>query len=227
VPATTATMYDVFAYDPAGGTCSLELTAWTNDTTRATGLTRTNGVWTKTGAGTRLYVGSFRTTAVSGQTEDSVTKRYLWNMYNRVERPMAKFDTSAMWTYNTNTWRQGNNAAANQLDFVLGQNSTVTAQLNVLAACSAGAASFAVAIGLDSTTTPAASEPIFTTQCATAGLAGSPLSSSYTGFPGVGRHTLVWLEASPAAAGNNTYGSGTATAGGTTTAAGLSGRLVN
>lgn len=225
VPATTSTMYDVFGFFNAGA-ASLEVLAWTNDTTRATALVLQDGVYSKSGALTRRYLGSFRTTTVSGQTEDSLVKRYLWNLYNQVERPIARFDTSAMWTYNTNTWRQGNNAAANQLDVVLGQATSVTAQINAVAACSAGAASFAVAIGLDSTTTPATGEPILTVQCPTAGIA-LPLSSNYSGFPGVGRHTLVWLEVSPAAAGNNTFGSGTAAAGGTTTQAGLSGRLIH
>jgi hypothetical protein len=40
VPATTSQMYDVFAYDNAG-VVALELTAWTNDTTRATALVDT------------------------------------------------------------------------------------------------------------------------------------------------------------------------------------------
>lgn len=85
VPATTGTNYDVFVYDN-GGTPTLELTAWTNDTTRATALTYQDGVLVKTGATTRRYVGSFRTSGVSGQTTDSLANRLVWNCNNRVDR---------------------------------------------------------------------------------------------------------------------------------------------
>src|SRR5438094_8736310 len=74
VPATTSTMYDVFAVDTSG-TVSIEALAWTNDTTRATAVTLQNGFLAKSGVATRRYVGSFRTTTVSGQTEDGVAKR--------------------------------------------------------------------------------------------------------------------------------------------------------
>ena len=83
VPATTATMYDVFCYNNSGA-ATLEVLAWTNDTTRATALVLQNGVYVKSGATTRRYLGSFRTTGVSGQTEDSVANRFVWNYYNRV-----------------------------------------------------------------------------------------------------------------------------------------------
>jgi hypothetical protein len=74
VPATTSQMYDVFAFDNAGAV-NIELLAWTNDTTRATAITVQNGFLCKAGAPARRYVGSFRTTTVSGQTEDSAAKR--------------------------------------------------------------------------------------------------------------------------------------------------------
>ena len=69
VPSTTSTVYDVFVYD-SSGTSTLELTAWTNLTTRATALAYQNGVLCKTEGAlvTRRYLGSFRTTGVSGQT---------------------------------------------------------------------------------------------------------------------------------------------------------------
>jgi len=85
VPATTNTMYDVFCYDNAG-VPTLELLAWTNDTTRTTALSYQNGVLVKSGASTRRYIGSFRTGAVSGKTEDSLSNRLVWNYCNRVLR---------------------------------------------------------------------------------------------------------------------------------------------
>ena len=119
VPATTNTIYDVYIYNNSG-TATLELTAWTNDTTRATALTTQDGVYVKTGATTRRYVGSFRTTAVSGQTEDSASKRFVWNYHNRVDRAMQLLVSTSNWTYSTPTWRQANNSTTNQLACVVG-----------------------------------------------------------------------------------------------------------
>jgi hypothetical protein len=65
-------------------------------------------------------VGSFRTTTVSGQTEDSAAKRYVWNYYNRVRAPVLKFDSTDSWSYTSTTIRQANGAAANQVDIVVG-----------------------------------------------------------------------------------------------------------
>lgn len=85
VPSTTATVYDVFIYSNSG-TPTLELTAWTSTTSRATNLAYQNGVLIKSGDATRRYLGSFETTSVSGQTEDSKTNRLVYNYYNRVLR---------------------------------------------------------------------------------------------------------------------------------------------
>src|SRR6185295_16261184 len=118
VPATTSQMYDVFIFDNAG-TPAIEALAWTNDTTRATALVLQDGILSKTGALTRRYVGSFRTTTVSGQTEDSATKRFLWNYYNRVTKSLMK-QGSSNWTYTTATWRQANADTANQVETIHG-----------------------------------------------------------------------------------------------------------
>lgn len=109
VPATTSTMYDLFCFDNSG-TATLEALAWTNDTTRATALVTQDGVLCKTGALTRRYLGSFRTTTVSGQTEDSLAKRFVWNYYNRIVRPMRVIETTDNWNYTTSTIRQANNS---------------------------------------------------------------------------------------------------------------------
>lgn len=208
VPATTSQMYDVFCYNNSG-VPTLELLAWTNDTARATALVLQNGVYVKSGATTRRYVGSFRTTGVSGQTEDSNAKRYVWNMYNRVVRNLRRIETTASWTYSTNTLRQANAAAANQLDFVRGLDEDAI-RADVMAQASTSAGSFpavTVAIGLDSTTT---AQVPYSQTIWPASSAATPLFAYYTGLPGLGRHTLVWLEASAQATttwvGNSIFG---------------------
>ena len=79
IPATTDTNYDVFLYDNSG-TLTLELVAWSDGTTRATALATQNGVYVKSGSADRRYLGTIRTTGVSGQCEDSETKRFVWKI---------------------------------------------------------------------------------------------------------------------------------------------------
>lgn len=197
VPATTNQMYDVFCYDNAG-TPTLELLAWTNDTTRATALTTQDGVLVKTGAVTRRYLGSFRTTGSSGQTEDSLAKRYVWNYYNRVARPMSVLEATASWTYTTNTVRQANAAGGNQLDFVLGvAEDTVRATVSASARSAASTVDVNVGIGLDSTSSISAVCLVVEATTPGGGIRVS-LHAHFEGFPGVGRHYLAWLERSDA-----------------------------
>ena len=158
IPDVTG-VHDVFAYDN-GGTVTLEVLVWTNDTTRATALTTQNGVLVKSGATTRRYLGTFySTTAGNGQVEDSVSNRYLWNYYNRVPRLMYALDGTDTWAYTTATLRQANNSALNQLNFVIGwSEDLVTA--NAHGICSnnnATSVSVAAGIGLDSTSANATS----------------------------------------------------------------------
>jgi len=118
VPATTTTPFDIFIYDNAG-TLTLETTDWTNDTTRATALTLQDGVYVKSGATTRRYLSTSRTTGVSGETEDSLSARFLWNYYNRVNRGLRVTDSNSH-TYATSTYRYWNNDSSNKIEMVFG-----------------------------------------------------------------------------------------------------------
>jgi hypothetical protein len=141
--------YDVFLYDNSG-TLTLELSAaWTNNTTRADALALQDGVWVKSGAPTRRYLGTIRTTGTT-TTEDSRAKRFVWNYYNRLTRPCYKAD-EADHTYAVNSERSWGGAVANTLvEFVYGlgedgvtytgaarigqtvsQNGNFTAKLNI------------------------------------------------------------------------------------------------
>jgi len=207
VPATTATIYDVFCSDN-NTVPTFETLAWTNDTTRATALTTQDGVLVKTGAVTRRYLGSFRTTGVSGQTEDSAAKRYVWNYAHRVRRPLLRQETTASWTYMTATFRQANANTANQVDVVVGwAESLLSLRLFAMAANDAGAVSTQVRIGEDSTTTAA-------TGCVTQALQNGAavnidqvLQAALTKYPAVGRHYYTWLEYGEASGTTIWYGS--------------------
>ena len=215
VPATTSTMYDLFCYNNSG-TPTLEALAWTNDTTRATALVLQNGVYVKTGATTRRYLGSFRTTGVSGQTEDSLAKRYVWNYYNRVRRPMRVLEATATWTYTTATVRQANGAAANQIDMVIGvSEDPVSAEVSVGLGNTSAGILVTSGIGLDVTNAfySLAQNATWSTQS----VAGVHMArSSVRTYPTVGRHFLAWLEYSTATGTTTWYANTNNTNGGIT-----------
>ena len=117
---TADTNYDIFAYNN-GSSIVLESTAWSTGTTRATGLTTQDGVYVKSGAITKRYLGTIRTTSTTGQCEDSITKRLCWNYYNRVNKRMRLEDTSSH-SYGTASWRYFDNDSSNILEIVCGSN---------------------------------------------------------------------------------------------------------
>lgn len=209
---TNARPHDVFCYDNAG-TPTLEVLAWTNDTTRATALVLQDGVLCKSGALTRRYLGTLYATG-TGTTEDSKAKRYLWNMYNRVKRTLRNVnETADNWTYTTATIRQANANAANQLDFVRGLDEDAVEALIVQSAFNGTAARVMVGIGLDVTNA-------FSADCvrngAVTGAGGTYATPTarYVGYPGLGRHILTWLEWSAATGSTTWNGDDTAGSGG-------------
>jgi hypothetical protein len=157
--------YDVFAYNNSN-VLTLEFSAaWTNNTTRADALALQDGVYCKSGTLTRRYLGTFRTVSttttqdtIGGTTTQVGGKRFLWNYYNRVARPLKVHDTTDSWTYsNTTTWRVANGATGplNCVEFVQGiVEDAFDATLMQIYATSTGAGSVQSGIGLDSTTAP-------------------------------------------------------------------------
>lgn len=120
------TNFDVFGY-LSSGDLALELLAWTNASTRATALTRQDGVLVKTGDVTRRYLGTIRTTGTTGQCEDSVAKRFVYNEYNKAIRYMFLSNGTGH-TY-SGTYRSWNNDATLRLHLVLGTTGTITASV--------------------------------------------------------------------------------------------------
>jgi len=196
---TSGKPYDIWGIITAGAP-ALEVLVWTNDTSRATALAYQNGVLVKSGDATRRYLGSLYASGAN-TTEDSLAKRYLWNYYNRVDRPMQAVDTTNSWSYNTATIRQANAAAANQIDYIQGVSEDMVSARILAAAKDSNTANWAtVGVGVDSTT-------------AFSGLRGEngtqadimTFSAFYQGFPGVGRHVLSWNEFGSASVGTITW----------------------
>jgi hypothetical protein len=146
-------MYDVFLhYDTTLGKVEYCLTAWTNDTTRATGLDQQDGIWVQDGTPTKRYVGTLRTDS-SRQFTNTVTKRLVWSLYNPYPRALRVTDNTNSWNYTTASWRQANAATANQVEVLVGLTDYTLIQLETLAYASSTSAAAYTGIGEDSTTT--------------------------------------------------------------------------
>jgi hypothetical protein len=115
---TASTPYDIFGYNNSG-VLALESTAWTDATTRATALTTQDGVYVKTGATTRRYLGTIYVNSSGGQTDKSALKLFVWNYYNRVLSKGYNTNANAH-AYTTAAWRMWNNDASEIIEFVIG-----------------------------------------------------------------------------------------------------------
>lgn len=182
---TSGKPYDVFLYDNSG-TLTIELLVWTNDTTRATALALQDGVYVKTGATTRRYLGTIYTTGTT-TTEDSAAKRFVWSADHRVARWLSVTEGTTSWTASSTTYLQARGQAANQVEIVVGLAAGYL-EIGVYGTASNSGNTEVVGIGIDSTTVSSAQVHNGTNGSVT------PCSSHYRGCPGVGRHYIAWLE---------------------------------
>lgn len=198
IPVTASMLWDVFAYDNSG-TIAYELSIWASDTARVTGLAFQDGILVKSGNPTRRYLGTFRTTAVAGQTEDSIAKRYLSNYFHRHSRPLRRLETNATWTYTTATIRQANANTANQVEVVVGYaDALLDLALIALSRNSAGGIAQQATIGEDSTTAIAPDSIFFAVQVGAGAGQDQVLHAYLKKYPAVGRHYYTWQEYSGA-----------------------------
>lgn len=225
--------YDVFFWSDAGTLRATRGPAWSSDTARGTGAgttelevyegRRVNKYDITNGPAARrgVYVSSIRSDG-SAQINDSLAKRHVWNAFNRRVRPMAVLESTSSWTYTTETIRQMNNSAANQLDFVIGLNEDSVEAIASAVSANATASTRANHIGLDSTSIAAS----YQLSGHVADQSGFPVQhvAKYEGLPGIGRHYLAALEISQAS-GTTTW-NGTATIGGTVARSGIVGRVL-
>jgi hypothetical protein len=206
--ATSGLPYDVWVFDNSG-TLTLETTAWTNTTTRATALATQDGVYCKTGALTRRYVGTFYASA-SNQTEDGVSGRHVWNYYNRVPKLMYRvLAPGTTWTYTLATIRQANGDADNELNFVIGvREDNVEAELVTNSRNSSADIGRRAYLALDATDATPSEGPSIIMGASSTGLpaAGTvPHYAKYNISVAAGKHYLAWLEMSEAT-GTTTWG---------------------
>jgi len=233
-PAAVAAskVYDVFVWLDSGTLRATRGPLWDSDTSRGTGAGKSEleffeGRWVNAQAITNgpaarrgLYVGTIASDA-SSQINDTLAKRGVWNTYWRTPRPMKVVDTTDSWNYTTATFRQARATTSNQLEYVVGlSEDPVGARVFATATNSGGITITTVGVGVDSTSVNSAI--VF------GGFAGNTAFSpglnhaDYRGHPGIGRHTLVWLEWSTASGTTTWYGDNNSVA----TQAGIIGEMI-
>ena len=200
--------YDVWLYDNAG-VVTIERLVWTNATTRATAVVLQDGILSKSGALTRRYIGTYRTTNIAGTTEDSRFRRYVWNYLHKATRPMRGVDTVGSWTYSTLTYRQANASTLLQLNLVTGVlESSLAVHVRTMATNSGTGVLAYLAVGEDTTVTPLASGCQVATQALVTSNSDFSLSTTCQIAPPLGYHYYAWLEQATASGTTTWTGNG-------------------
>ncbi len=186
-----ATVYDVFLFDSGNG-LDLDLAAWMNPTTRMTALARQDGVLVKGGDPTRRYLGTIRTSA-AGVSEDSVLRRFVWNVQNRVVRHGRTSDPTATWGYNQQAPVPMDGGNANwRHELVIGlDDDIVDATAAVMVTGQNGVSRANIGIGLDATNAFAADATIGSINAGTD--CGQTMYAQFHASVGVGYHYLQAL----------------------------------
>jgi len=153
---------DVFAvYSSPTVAPTIEFTAWTNATTRATALVLQDGVPVKSGATTRRYLGTILPNAattfahVAAASDANSPVCGIWNQDNRIRGSFTWTPTFASWTpaAAVGTWSQLNAQTSARIQLVQGQ-SIDAISCDHVGTVNPNGAYAAVAIGVDSTTSP-------------------------------------------------------------------------
>lgn len=114
------TNFDVFIYMLSPTSLTLEFVAWSSDIVRQVDLVLVSGVLVKSGSTEKRYLGTVRV-SLNSFFEDNNTKRFVWNMNNRVAKCLYISNSAAHFYTGGSLWRPWNNDASFRLGVVLGQ----------------------------------------------------------------------------------------------------------
>jgi len=116
------TNYDVFVYNNADAN-TLELATWSNETTRATALALQDGVYVKSGASNKRYLGTIRTTT-AGTSVSTSDQRFVWNCFNQFPLFLDAADVTAHTLTGTSgtygPWRNTTTLGLTRNEFICG-----------------------------------------------------------------------------------------------------------
>lgn len=185
---TSGVAYDIWAYVSGGSVALLLSSAWASSSSRTDAIAQQDGVWVKSSDHSRRYVGTIYTTSTT-TTEDSRSKRFVWNLYNQISKYLYATETTSSWTYGTATWRSANGNAANCFEVIFGLNSDVSVKTYTMSQTS-GSTTAATGVGVDSTTVNST-----ITFGGTSGTSGTnDHAAYYDAYLALGYHKINWIE---------------------------------
>jgi hypothetical protein len=221
--------YDLFVWVDGGTVRCTRGPRWGSDTVRGTGantsqLHMVQGIYVNQfdivngpAAGYGVYVGTIRTdpsnqldqmlypTPAAGGGNNLLC---VWNMYNRRQITSTNVDSTATWTYSTETWRVKNNSNANSISFIVGMVEDCISAKNQGKVKPGSAAGGATGIGYNSNTVCLDGAEFFSFPVS--GLWMSSMSRAEL-MPRLGWSALVPLEISISGNSIQWFGSSTAT----------------
>ena len=193
------TNYDVLVTSSGGLPVLSWSVAWTDDT-HPPARALQNGVDVSAVDHTNLVIGAVHVNSI-GQLEDNHTHRWLSNYYRPEPRKMWAVDPAVTWNNSTSTgytnataYQQAHGNAANQLDYIAVVSRMVGAHVQAAVINLSGGGDF-VGIGLDGNSLGDVSQSRMQASIPSSlGSVSFQTSADYLGTPGLGHHTVLWLE---------------------------------
>lgn len=167
-------------------------------TGRVTNLAAQDGIFVKSGTPQRRYLGTIRTLTSPGQSQDSRQKRFVYNEYNQLTRPVSKTGGS-QYTYSAAGYRPAGNNMANRVEVVIG-NLGPLMSLNGSCRITSSVANVGVAHGIGYDRFNNSDEDLSPT-ISTDGSVAFYLAH----HPDIGYHYYQWVEDGRGAAGTMTH----------------------
>jgi hypothetical protein len=150
---------DVWAVYSSPTALTLELTPWTSATVRATAIVQIDGVWTKSGAQTRRYLGTILPNAATTylhQTDGQGFNGAICGVWNQDNRMLVSFlwrPSFATWTATGTGWQNLNAVSSGNFQLLQGRSIDMMSAVHWANVDPVGT-SVSVGIGIDSSTTP-------------------------------------------------------------------------
>ena len=198
VPANT--IFDV-GLKSIGGVARLQiLQSWASNTERTIEYDEQDGVPVLASDHSVRYFGSFATVdSIAGETRDTRRDRLIWNREPAPAKPLIMEAGLDSWGVNVRDWRIGGGQdARNRFRVLKGGPGKVEARARSFAKCTTADVMFGCGIGVDSPNSNAPSH-LDSATVKTPGWIPSAngfatSTAEWTGDPGIGLHSIYWLE---------------------------------
>lgn len=151
LPSTASKNYDIFA-EWNGSAVELSYEVWTDDSNRASAITRVDGIDVLSGESSKRYLGSARVHSDS-LCYDTEQFRFLWNNDNQHQKTLYISDGSTH-TYGVSTWRYWNDDSDNLVAFFSGKDTALMLNHYGDQNCATAGAVIRTGIDMDASSSP-------------------------------------------------------------------------